>query len=210
MTKIQKIILGIVAVITVMLLFAAIAPKNGGVGGVYNQVINEFRAGLKAGTSNQLVISSAGNITSTGSFTNSGSVSLGSITAGANYYRPVTALTSDTTVTVAQTGTVFNLGTAGVDVTLPAPTVANGVHYRFVVSAAFATTDITITVGNTDLIEGSLIVAGAVVACDAADTITIAAANEDIGDFIELYSNGVKWMIGANQAMNASNHACSG
>lgn len=182
-------------------------------GGMIHTLSEDFRAGIRvAGTE---VISSARalsvtSITNTGTTTLTGATSIGSTTAGLSYYKPVVDATADATLTIAQTGTIFNIGTAGVDLTLPAPTTAAGVHYRFVVSAAFATTDATITVGNTDLIEGSLIVAGAVVACDAADTITIAAANEDIGDFIDIYSNGVKWMIGSNQAMTASNHACSG
>lgn len=182
-------------------------PKEVTVGGNFNPVKVDFAQGISVNGVD--FVSNTRGVTAT-TLTATGASTIGGTTAGLYSYSPVTTLTSDTTLTAAQTGTVFNMGTAGVDVTLPAPTAANGVRYRFVVSAAFATTDMTITVGNTDLIEGSLIVAGAVVACDAADTITIAAANEDIGDFIELYSNGTKWMIGANQAMTASNHACSG
>jgi hypothetical protein len=46
----------------------------------------------------------------------------------------------------------------------------------------------TIVAGTADTIEGSLIVAGAVVACDSADLISIAATSEDIGDFVDVYS----------------------
>lgn len=190
----------------ILLAFAAFNSNGDKLGGNFNPVTQDAYSYNVLGTE---VISTTRGLSAT-TLTATGAVSLGSITAGLNYFKPVVDLTADTTVTTAQSGTIFNMGTAGVDVTLPAPTTANGTHYRFVVSAAFATTDMTITVGNTDLIEGSLIVAGAVVACDAADTITIAAANEDIGDFIDLYSNGVKWMIGANQAMTASQHVCSG
>lgn len=192
----------------VLLLGTKSSPSTGG---NFNPVTVDFAEGISVdGT---VVVDGSGNLdapVTTTTLTASGASSIGSITAGLNYFKPVLTPTVDTTLTVAQTGSIVNLGTAGVDVTLPSPTAANGVHYRFVVSAAFATTDITIVSGTADLIEGSLIVAGAVVACDAADLITIAAANEDIGDFIEIYSNGTKWMVGANQAMTASNHACSG
>lgn len=204
--------LGFALVAILLLVLVAGGKKEEDVGGSFNPVVVDFAEGISVDGTTR--ISGTGAFTASGlttsTLTATGASSIGSVTAGLNYYKPVVSLTSDTTLTIAQTGTIFNMGTAGVDATLPAPTTAAGVHYRFVVSAAFATTDMTITVGNTDLIEGSLIVAGAVVACDAADTITIAAANEDIGDFIDLYSNGVKWMIGANQAMTASNHACSG
>jgi hypothetical protein len=205
----MKKIVSIVAVLAIVLggLFMlggkVSTPSAGGNINPVNQDVYSLSIG---GTS---VISHARALVAT-ALTVSGATSIGSITAGLNYYKPVVDLTADTTLTVAQTDTIFNMGTAGVDATLPAPAVAAGVHYRFVVSAAFATTDMTIVAGTADTIEGSLIVAGAVVACDAADLITIAAANEDVGDFIDLYSNGVKWMIGANQAMTASNHACSG
>ena len=204
MTKFQKILLGIVTVITVMLLSAALIPSSQSVGGVYNQVTKFFYDGINVGTNNQFTVSSTGVLSS------SGAASIGSITAGLNYYKPVVTPTADTTLTVAQSGTIFNMGVAGLDLTLPSPTVANGVHYRFVVSAAFATTAMTIVAGTADTIEGSLIVAGAVVACDAADLVSIAATSEDIGDFVDVFSNGTYWVIGANQAMTASQHTCSG
>lgn len=181
-------------VVVLSILFVVGANKSNTVGGTFNTVTTDFAKGI---TLNGLPF-----ISSTGV--------MGTTTYGIYNYKPVITPVIDTTLTADQTGSVVNMGTAGVDVTLPAPTDANGVHYRFVVSAAFATTDMTIVAGTADTIEGSLIVAGAVVACDAADLITIAAANEDIGDFIDVYSNGTKWLVGANQAMTASNHACSG
>ena len=214
MNKTIKTVLGILALFIVIALFTTMLKKEAkapqseeNLGGLIETLPIDFMAGLRVnGTT---IISSAGVLTPT-SLTTTGASSIGSITAGLNYYRSVLTPTSDTTLTVAQTGSIVNMGTAGLDITLPAPTAATGVHYRFVVSAAFATTDMTLVSGTADLISGSLIVAGAVVACDLADIITIAAANEDIGDFIVLYSNGAQWMIGANQAMTASNHACSG
>lgn len=210
MTKIQKWVLGIVSVITVMLLSAMLTGSNNSVGGVYNQVTKYFYDGINVGTNSQFTVSSAGVLSSSGSTTFTGATTIGSTSAGLSFYAPVVTLTSDTTITNAASGTIYNIGTAGVDVTLPAPTAANGVHYRFVVSANFATTAMTIVAGTADTIEGSLIVAGAVVACDAADLISISPTSEDIGDFVDVFSNGTNWIIGANQAMTASQHTCSG
>lgn len=102
------------------------------------------------------------------------------------------------------------MGTAGVDVTLPAATASAGVGYKFVVSAAVATTDMTIVGAAADLIEGTLIVAGAVVDCDASDIITFVVDGENIGDYVEVYSDGTKWMIGDSGALTTSKLTCSG
>jgi hypothetical protein len=204
MTKFQKIVLGIVTVITVMLLSAALVPNSSKVGGVYNQVTKYFYDGINVGTNSQFTISSLGVLVS------SGGATIGSTTAGLNSYKTVTTLTADTTITNAASGTIYNIGTAGVDVTLPAPTAANGVHYRFVVSANFATTAMTIVAGTADTLEGSLLVAGAVVDCDAGDLISISATNENIGDFVDVFSNGTNWIIGASGALAASVLSCTG
>lgn len=178
---------GLFAVVVVAVLIGNSMNDKATVGGNFNPVKVDFAQGISVNGVN--VLSSTRELTT---------------------ITPVTTLTSDTTVTTAQSGTVFNIGTAGVDVTLPAPTAATGTHYRFVVSGTFATTAMTIVAGTADTIEGSLIVAGAVVACDSADLISIAATSEDIGDFVDVYSNGTNWLIGANQAMTASQHTCSG
>lgn len=186
----QKLLnmLGVVALtIATVFVLGTVASKSENLGGSFNPVPVDFAEGITVD----------GTTIITG--------------AGAMYVSsPVLTPTADTTLTVAQTGSVVNMGTAGLDITLPAPTTSAGVSYRFVVSAAFATTAMTIVSGTADLIEGSLIVAGAVVACDAADLISISATSEDIGDFVDVFSNGTKWVIGANQAMTASQHTCSG
>ena len=181
-------------VLAVLIALFSLGSKSKPTGGTFNPVTTDFSQGI--------TLNGTPYISSTGV--------MGSTTGGIYAYKPVITYTTDTTLTASQTGAIINMGTAGLDLTLPTPASATGVHYRFVVSSAFATTDMTIVAGTTDTIDGSLIVAGAVVACDAADIITIAAANEDVGDFIDLYSNGTNWLIGANQAMTASNHACSG
>lgn len=216
MTKTQKIVLGLVTIISAFLLIGSISSPSSKVGGVYNQVTSYFYDGISVGTGGQFAVTSAGalttsgTITSTGTVTATGAVTLGSITNGLNSYRPVLSPAADVTLTVGQTGSIVNMGVAGLDVTLPTATVATGVHYRFVVSAAVATTDMTIIAAPADIIEGTLIVAGAVVDCDAADILTFVIDGENVGDYVDVYSNGVKWMIGDSGALTASKLTCSG
>lgn len=122
----------------------------------------------------------------------------------------VVAPAGDATLTNAQSGSLFKMNTAGEDLTLPAVATASGVHYRFAVTGAVATTNMTIVSAEGDNIEGSLIVAGAVVDCDANDVITFVIDGENIGDFVELYSDGTSWLIGASGGLTASKMTCSG
>jgi len=46
--------------------------------------------------------------------------------------------------------------------------------------------------------EGSMIVAGAVVDVDAADQINFVATAENIGDFVEVFSDGTYWHVFGN------------
>jgi len=121
-------------------------------------------------------------------------------------------ITSDTTLTVAQSGSDIFIGTAGVDLTLPLATVSAGVNYRVYVSANFATTNMTITGGaadaSDDLIYGAIEVAGAVVPCAAEDTISFVNTAELPGDYVELTSNGVLWFV-TGQATTAGAITCS-
>lgn len=104
--------------------------------------------------------------------------------------------TADDTLTIAESGKTVYMGTAGVDITLPAVATAAGVVYRFVCSANFATTSMTVkTSGGEDKIYGSLEVAGAVVLCSAEDTVTFVNTAELPGDWIELRSDGTNWYL---------------
>lgn len=218
MTKFQKIVLGIVAGLVVVLSFsvANLKSQSSNLGSVYNRVVQEFRAGLKAGTSNQFVVSNAGaittsaDITATGTTSITGPMTLGSATNGLKSFEPVVTSAADATLTAAQSGTSFFTTTAGVDWTLPAVATCSGCHFRFTISGNFATTSVTVVSAAGDDIEGSIIVAGAVVDCDAADVLTFVNDGENIGDFVELISNGINWIPTASGALTASKLTCSG
>lgn len=124
---------------------------------------------------------------------------------------PATTLTSTTTLTVAQSGTTFYIDVAtGTTITLPVATSSAGVVYKFVIADTFVNADVVITSAEGDNIEGSIIVAGAVVDCDAADSLTFVNDGENIGDFVELRSNGDKWFPGASGALTSAKLTCSG
>ena len=117
--------------------------------------------------------------------------------------------TADDTLTISESGKTIYFGTAGVDITLPAVSTAAGVVYRFVVSANFATTSMTVkTSGGEDKIYGSLEVAGAVVLCSAEDTVTFVNTAELPGDWIELRSDGTNWYL-TGQAGTSGGLTCT-
>lgn len=107
----------------------------------------------------------------------------------------------DKTVTVsaatqlyhADSGTTYFLNAAaGKAITLPA--VKNGVSFKFITAAAFATTAWTVT-GGAAVIQGSIIVNGAKVAGANETTITFAHAAETVGDHVELQCDGTNWFL---------------
>lgn len=212
MTSLQKILLAIAIMLSLAALLIPSGTKQTSLGGLVHTLSEDFTAGLRVrGTE---VISSARAITGaaiTGSsLTITGTSLLGSATAGAYSYAPVVAPAADATLTVSQTNAIVKMNTAGEDITLPAVASSNGVRYRFVVTAAVATTNMTINSAEGDNIEGTLIVAGAVVDCDANDLITYVIDGENIGDFVDLYSDGTSWLIGASGTLTASKMTCSG
>lgn len=103
-------------------------------------------------------------------------------------------LTAATTLTAADSGKTLYLNlTAGFATTLPAP--ADGLKFKFVLSAAI-TGDMTIvTNASANIIQGTVIVNGASVVGANEDTITFANAAETVGDFVELESDGTNWWI---------------
>lgn len=110
-------------------------------------------------------------------------------------------------VPASETGTTYILdAAAGAAITLPA--LETGLSFRFVVGAAFATSDWVISSAEGDNITGNLIVNGAAVPAAAEDNITFELAAESIGDWAELIadSGNSQWIVTgiANSASSLS------
>jgi hypothetical protein len=109
------------------------------------------------------------------------------------------------TLVAADSGKSFVLNAAaGVTVTLPAVASSAGFKARFTVGAAFATTNFIIASAEGTNMEGSVIVAGAVVTVAAASQMNFVATAENIGDFIEVWSDGTSWFVFGNALTAAS------
>ena len=127
----------------------------------------------------------------------------GPIAVGSGQFLDLTSNTAAVTLTAADDGKTILLGGTGVTITVPPAGTHQGMHLRFVVSAAFAT-DYVITNGAVDTFEGCILEAGAVQDVDAADTLTLEDGVENIGDFIEMFSDGTSWICFGNFLTAAS------
>jgi hypothetical protein len=109
----------------------------------------------------------------------------------------VDGLAAAATLTAGQSnGMTYILdGGTGFGITLPVPT--QGWRCKFVIGAAY-TTDFVFTAGTADTFEGCVIEAGAVQTVDAADTITLEDGVENIGDFLEFWSDGTSTFVFGN------------
>ncbi len=111
-----------------------------------------------------------------------------------------------TTLTKADSGTVYFLdAAAGATVTLPA--LADGLHFKFIVGAAFATTNWIIDSAEGDNINGIIMDMGATVAgvpASGEDQINFVLSAESIGDWVELIadSGNSQWVVTGACAIN--------
>ncbi len=106
-------------------------------------------------------------------------------------YTPTAAVV----LTAAQSGlTVLLNASAGFAITLPA--VAAGLRFRFVVGAAFASTNFTvITPALANLIQGGAIVNSVYVPAVDEDTISFVASAETPGDYVDMICDGTNWLV---------------
>lgn len=118
----------------------------------------------------------------------------------------VEVLSAAQTLTAADSGKVFILdAAAGATITLPA--LAEGLKFKFVVGANFATSDWVIDSAEGDNINGIISDMGATVAGVPAvgeDQINFVNSAEAIGDWVELvcdYSNS-QWLVSGVCANN--------
>lgn len=112
--------------------------------------------------------------------------------------------TAAVALTAVQSGiTVLLNASAGFAITLPA--LAAGLKYRFLVGAAFATTNFTIvTASNATVIQGGAIVNSVYVPAVDEDTISFVATAETIGDYVEVECDGTNWLVSGVGALDGS------
>jgi hypothetical protein len=91
---------------------------------------------------------------------------------------------------------------AGIAVTLPTPKA--GKRFKFIVGTIPATGAYTVvSKGGANVIQGLQNVNNTLVPGSDEDTITFAQTNADIGDFVELVSDGTNWFA-SGQSFAAS------
>lgn len=110
-------------------------------------------------------------------------------------------------LTMADSGKTILVSGTGGTVTLPAPTA--GFNIKFVTSGALSSANTVIAGGTADKMEGSMIVAGAVVDVDAADQINFVHGSANIGDFIDIWSDGTSYFVFGN-ALNSGGLTATG
>ena len=107
----------------------------------------------------------------------------------------VEAVTGAVTLTAEDSGKVLILKAAsGAQITLPAVATSAGLRFKFIVGQLFATTDWTIK-ALSNVIEGSVLVAGSHVAGVDENTVSFVASAESVGDFAELVCDGTNWYV---------------
>jgi hypothetical protein len=203
--KISEALIGLIAVLSMVFSIVAVNQDAqtivSNLGGVTNYDSLTLSEDLIVGDDATITGDAAitGDVSVTGSIAGDDKVS--SIAATNQY--------STTTLTAANSGTTYYVSASGTTITLPAVT-SSGASFRFVISGAVDTGNVIVTSAEGDNIEGALIVAGAVVDCDATDVVTFVADGENLGDYVEVRSNGSKWFIGDSGALTASKLTCSG
>jgi len=126
----------------------------------------------------------SGPVTSTNGF-------IGNITGAVAY----TELTAASTLTAAQSGTVFFLNAATEFVTT-LPTPAAGLTYTFIVTAAPASASYTVvTASSANIIKGQAVNAAGVAGDTgtADDTISFVDGQAVAGDMVTVISDGTSW-----------------
>lgn len=185
MSNILKIVVALVVGVVIGAAVVTASPSLGG-------VTIEDESFLGTVTINDLVVTDDLTVT-------------GTLLGGLDTTTPVSA---NTTITAAQSGATFVIGTTGATYTLPAVT-NDGFKAKFVVGAAFDTANAVIASAEGDNVSGTLIVAGAVVDCRAEDFVNFIADGEAVGDYVEVYSDGTQWLIGDSGVLTTAKATCT-
>lgn len=216
---IAGLILTVLAVVGTVGAYSGVAPKVV-VEGDYIEAGTQVGEAMLGGTSNYTssvnefdgTVDIDGAVTMGSTLTVTGAATFSSSIAGQEKTTAIaaTSVYATTTLTVADSGTTYVISASGTTITLPAVASSDGVKFRFVIGGAVDTGNVAITSAEGDNIEGSIIVAGAVVDCNAADVLTFVADGENLGDFVEVMSNGTNWFPLASGALTGSKFTCSG
>jgi len=121
-----------------------------------------------------------------------------------------TSTTTTYSISHAESGSTFLVSASGTVMTLPP--IRDELSYKFRINGALLdSTNASFVVDSYegDNIEGTLIVAGAVVDCGAEDQINASSTAENIGDYFEVYSDGTQWLIGDSGALTAGALTCT-
>lgn len=116
-------------------------------------------------------------------------------------------ITIGETYTMADSGKTIKVSGTGGTVTLPAPT--EGFNIKFVTTGGLTTANTVIAGGTADVMEGSIIVAGVVVDVDAADQLNFVHTADNLGDFVEIISDGSNYYVSGN-ALNSGGITATG
>ena len=107
-------------------------------------------------------------------------------------FQDVETLAAAQTLIAADSGKTFILSAAaGATITLPA--LKSGLNFKFIVGAAFATTNWVVASAEAAKIQGVLVVNGASVDAADEDQINFVNSAETVGDHIELICDGTYW-----------------
>ncbi len=167
----------------------------------HNDQAEEILILQSAATSvNEVTITSAAtgaapSVAPTGGDTNIDISIIGKGTGGVLMKPASEIVTATNVITAAESGKVFFLNSATEFAsTLPAP--AQGLHYKFIVTAAPSGASYTIgTNGGANIIEGAAEVANSAVAAVNEDTITFTDGAAAVGDWVEVVSDGTSWFV---------------
>jgi len=129
-----------------------------------------------------------------------------------NYKEMTTALAptsiyATTTLLAENSGTTYYLSGSGTTITLPA--INDGVNFKFQINGAADSGNFIIDSAEGDNIEGTLIVAGAVVDCASEDQINFVTDGENLGDYVEISSDGTQWLIGDSGTLTTGKMTCT-
>lgn len=112
------------------------------------------------------------------------------------------AITGAKTLRTEDSGKEFTLSAAnGAPIALP--DVANGLRYKFTTGLAFDTSPWVIT-STTNVISGSVTVAGVVVVGSLENSISFVESAEGLGDWIEIWSDGTNWYVSGQAAVTGA------